>query len=165
MGKCSQGFSDNFSTCYADNLKNLSFAAKINAMKEYLFSMEMETRDYECDIQGIVNNANYQHYLEATRHKWLQQEGHSFSQWHEKGLDMVVTEITMRYKVPLHGQEAFVSCFNLRREGARFVFEQDIYRKSDMKLCVAATVSTVAMVNGRLSRGDEVAEMFGKYLK
>jgi acyl-CoA thioester hydrolase len=133
-------------------------------MDKYIYELQMKVRDYECDIQGIVNNANYQHYLEATRHKWLQKEGFSFSQWHEQGLDMVVSEITMKYKVPLHGQEVFLSCLNLRREGPRFVFEQDIYRKSDMRLCVAATVSTVAMVNGRLSRGDEVAALFGKYL-
>lgn len=129
-------------------------------MKDYLFTIEMETRDYECDIQGIVNNANYQHYLEATRHKWLQGEGYSFQKWHEEGLDVVVNEITLKYKTPLHGQEVFLSCLNLRRDGARFVFEQDIYRKSDMKLCVSATVSTVSMVNGRLTRGDELASKF-----
>jgi acyl-CoA thioester hydrolase len=145
-------------------LKIRSFAGKIDDMKEYLYTLEMETRDYECDIQGIVNNANYQHYLEATRHKWLQQEGHSFRQWHEQGLDMVVSEITMRYKMPLHGQEQFLSCLNLRREGARFIFEQDIYRKSDLKLCVSATVSTVSMINGKISRGEEVAAMFKDYL-
>ena len=133
-------------------------------MKEYLFTIEMETRDYECDIQGIVNNANYQHYLEATRHKWLQQEGYSFQQWHEEGLDVVVNEITLRYKVPLRGQEVFLSCLNVRRDGLRFVFEQDIYRKSDMKLCVSATVSTVSMFQGKLTRGDELAEKFAKYL-
>ena len=38
-------------------------------MKEYLYKLEMKTRDYECDIQGVVNNANYIHYLEATRHE------------------------------------------------------------------------------------------------
>ena len=133
-------------------------------MKDYLFTIEMETRDYECDIQGIVNNANYQHYLEATRHKWLQQEGYSFQQWHEEGLDVVVNEITLRYKVPLHGQEVFLSCLNVRRDGLRFVFEQDIYRKSDMKLCVSATVSTVSMFQGKLTRGDELANKFAKYL-
>ena len=133
-------------------------------MKEYLFTIEMETRDYECDIQGIVNNANYQHYLEATRHKWLQQEGYSFQQWHEEGLDVVVNEITLRYKIPLRGQEVFLSCLNVRRDGLRFVFEQDIYRKSDMKLCVSATVSTVSMFQGKLTRGDELAEKFAKYL-
>ena len=35
---------------------------------EYVFETEMEVRDYECDIQGIVNNANYLHYTEHTRH-------------------------------------------------------------------------------------------------
>lgn len=137
----------------------------IKMKKEYLYCTEMETRDYECDIQGIVNNANYQHYLEATRHKWLQQEGFSFRQWHDEGIDMVVSEITLKYKTPLHGQETFLSCFNLRREGARFIFDQDIYRKSDMKLCVSATISCVTMVNGRLTRGDEIAALFSKYLE
>ena len=133
-------------------------------MKNYLYTLEMETRDYECDIQGIVNNANYQHYLEATRHKWLQLEGQSFRRWHEAVMDVVVAEITMKYKTPLHGQEAFLSCLNVRRDGARFIFEQDLYRKADMKLSVAATVSTVCIINGRLTRGDELAEMFAKYL-
>ena len=140
------------------------FATIFRPMKNYLYTLEMETRDYECDIQGIVNNANYQHYLEATRHKWLQQEGHSFQKWHEAGMDVVVAEITMTYKTPLHGQEAFLSCLNVRREGPRFIFEQEIYRKADMKLCVAATVSTVCMINGQLTRGEELAELFAKYL-
>ncbi len=128
-------------------------------MKNYISTLEMETRDYECDIQGIVNNANYQHYLEATRHKWLQAQGCSFQKWHDEGLDVVVAEITMKYKTPLHGQEAFLSCLNVRREGVRYIFEQDIYRKSDMKLCVSAQVSAVCMVNGVLTRGEEVSHL------
>lgn len=124
----------------------------------------METRDYELDAQGVVNNANYQHYLEATRHKWLQQEGYSFQKWHDEGLDMMVSEINIKYKTPLRGMETFVSCFNVRQEGARFIFDQDIYRKSDMKLCVTAQVTSVCLINGRLSRGEEIREMFAKYL-
>lgn len=133
-------------------------------MKEYIFSIEMETRDYELDAQGVVNNANYQHYLEATRHKWLQQEGYSFQKWHDEGLDMMVSEINIKYKTPLRGMETFVSCFNVRQEGARFIFDQDIYRKSDMKLCVTAQVTSVCLINGRLSRGEEIRGMFAKYL-
>lgn len=124
----------------------------------------METRDYELDAQGVVNNANYQHYLEATRHKWLQQEGYSFQKWHEEGIDMMVSEINIKYKTPLRGMDAFVSCLNVRQEGARFIFDQDIYRKSDMKLCVSAQVTSVCLIDGRLSRGEEIREMFAKYL-
>lgn len=40
-------------------------------MKSYLFETRMEVRDYECDIEGIVNNANYLHYTEHTRHRFL----------------------------------------------------------------------------------------------
>ena len=133
-------------------------------MKQYIYTLEMKTRDYECDIQGVVNNANYQHYLEATRHEWLQQEGLSFSKWHEEGIDVMVSEIDIKYKTPLHGQEEFLSCLNLRREGPRFIFEQDIYRKSDMKLCITAEVSTVCTVSGRLTRGEEIARYFERYL-
>lgn len=130
-------------------------------MKDYLFTTELETRDYECDLQGVVNNANYQHYLEYTRHKWLQSRGQSFQQWHKEGIDVMLSEINIRYKTPLHGQEEFVSCLNLHRENVRFMFDQDIYRKSDMKLCISATVTVVSVVNGRLSKGDEVAQLLG----
>lgn len=133
-------------------------------MKDYLFKTEMTTRDYECDVQGVVNNANYVHYLEATRHAWLQGEGFSFRKWHDEGIDMMVSEIDIRYKTPLKGQEKFLSCLNLHRDGARFIFDQDIYRQEDGQLCVSATVSVVCLVNGRLTRGDEVASLFGKYL-
>ena len=133
-------------------------------MKSYLYQTEMTTRDYECDVQGVVNNANYVHYLEATRHAWLQSEGFSFRKWHDEGIDMMVSERDVRYKTPLKGQEKFLSCLNLRRDGARFLFEQDIYRADDEKLCVSATVAVVCLVNGRLTRGDEVAALFGKYL-
>ena len=27
----------------------------------YIFETRMEVRDYECEIEGIVNNANYLH--------------------------------------------------------------------------------------------------------
>jgi len=130
-------------------------------MKDYLFTIEMKTRDYELDAQGVVNNANYQHYLEVTRHEWLQQEGYSFQKWHEEGMDLMVAEINMKFKTSLRGGESFLSCLNFHREGPRYIFEQDIYRKSDMQLAIKAIVTVVCLVDGKLTRGDEVAQ----YLK
>lgn len=40
-------------------------------MADYEYKLDFEVRDYECDIQGVVNNAVYQNYLEVTRNKWL----------------------------------------------------------------------------------------------
>ena len=44
-------------------------------MEKYIYELTMKVRDYECDLQGIVNNANYQHYLEHTRHEFLLSTG------------------------------------------------------------------------------------------
>ena len=37
-------------------------------MEKYVYSIDIKVRDYELDAEGIVNNANYLHYLEYTRH-------------------------------------------------------------------------------------------------
>ena len=37
-------------------------------LSDYTYCLEFKVRDYEVDSQGIVNNANYLHYLEHTRH-------------------------------------------------------------------------------------------------
>jgi acyl-CoA thioester hydrolase len=44
-------------------------------MDATVFSLEMKVRDYECDMQGIVNNAVYQNYLEWARHEYLLSRG------------------------------------------------------------------------------------------
>ena len=56
-------------------------AINFELMKEFDFEIELQVRDYECDIQGIVNNANYMHYLEHCRHQFLQSAGLSFAQF------------------------------------------------------------------------------------
>ncbi|KAA3161070.1 acyl-CoA thioesterase, partial [Akkermansia sp. BIOML-A63] len=56
-------------------------------MEKYIYELKMKVRDYECDLQGIVNNANYQHYLEHTRHEFLTSIGISFARLHEEGVD------------------------------------------------------------------------------
>lgn len=119
-------------------------------MKDYIFEMKMKVRDYECDAQGIVNNANYQHYMEHTRHEFILSRGIRFSELHEQGIDPVVARITLEYKSPLKGGDEFVSKLNVKKEGIRYVFEQNIYRVEDERLCVKATVECVCIVNGKL---------------
>lgn len=88
----------------------------------YIYELKMKVRDYECDLQGIVNNANYQHYLEHTRHEFLLSTGVSFAALHEQGVDPVVARINMAFKTPLKSGDEFVSKLAMKKEGIKYVF-------------------------------------------
>ena len=89
---------------------------------KYIFETEMEVRDYECDIEGIVNNANYLHYTEHTRHLFLRSLGVSFAKMHEQGVDAVVARMTLQYKTPLRCDDHFISRLALEKKGLRYIF-------------------------------------------
>lgn len=78
-------------------------------MPKYIFETRIEVRDYECDIEGIVNNANYLHYMEHTRHLFLRHAGLSFAEMHAKGVDAVVARMNLQYKVPLRCDDIMIS--------------------------------------------------------
>ncbi|MGM9802597.1 MAG: acyl-CoA thioesterase [Muribaculaceae bacterium] len=132
--------------------------------EKYIFSLELEVRDYEIDSEGIVNNANYQHYLEHTRHKFCEWAGLSFKDMQRCGMYPVVNRIEIDYKTPLKSNDVMVSCLNVKKEGVRFIFLQDIYNKLTQELAVSAVVSCVCIENGKLSRGEVLAKAFEKYL-
>ena len=133
-------------------------------MEEYIYRHRMKVRDYECDVQGVVNNANYQHYLEHARHEFLEQVGGSFSQMHAEGLDLMVSKITLEYKRPLRGGDNFEVCINARRKGAKLVFQQDIYNLADNSLSLKGEVDVICLKNGRLTRGEVFDEMMKFFL-
>jgi acyl-CoA thioester hydrolase len=127
----------------------------------YIFELDMKVRDYECDLQGIVNNANYQHYMEHTRHEFLTSKGASFAQLHEQNIDVVVARIEIQYKSPLRSQDEFFSRLNIRKDRIKYIFDQYIYRKSDMRLCVKAKVECVSVINGVLGDYKELDNILG----
>lgn len=123
-------------------------------MKEYIFRLEMKVRDYECDLQGVVNNSNYQRYMEHTRHEYMESLGENFGRLHGKGIDAFVSKVEIRFKHSLRSGDRFLSCMNIRREGIKLVFEQDVYRMPDHILAASGKVETVIVENGKLTRGD-----------
>ena len=131
---------------------------------KYIFETEMEVRDYECDIQGIVNNANYLHYTEHTRHQFLLSLGVSFSKLHDQGIDAVVARMNLQYKVPLRCDDRFISRLGIKKEGLRYVFNQDIYRKADGALCFKSVNELVVLINGRLGHSDDYDQAFAPYI-
>ena len=133
--------------------------------KKYIHETRMDVRDYECDIEGIVNNANYLHYTEHTRHRFLRSLGVSFSELHEKGIDAVVARMQLTYKVPLRCDDEFISRMGLKKQGLRWVFTHDIFRASDECLCFHADVDLVTLINGKLGLSKEYDEAFSKVLE
>ncbi len=132
-------------------------------MEKYDFEIALKVRDYECDIQGIVNNANYQHYLEHCRHQFLEQMGDSFAQLHNDGIDAVVIRAELDYKYPLRPGDEFLVRVKLGRQGRlRIIFDQEIVRKPDEKLIVSAKVIGVLTKNGRPQSPDILLEGFEK---
>lgn len=123
---------------------------------DYIFDQKFKVRDYECDLQGIVNNANYQHYMEHTRHEFIKTIGLNFANLHEKGIDVVVTRVDIRFKHSLKSNDEFICRLNVKKEGLKYVFYQDIYRLPDNVLCNKGIVESVAVVNGRLGICQDV---------
>ena len=118
--------------------------------KEYIFKLTDKVRDYECDLQGVVNNSNYQHYMEHARHEFLESVGENFGAMHERGIDGFVA---------LRSGDRYISCLNIRREGVKLIFDQDIYRESDGVLAAKGIVESVIVENGRLTRGEYFDQM------
>lgn len=128
------------------------------------YELTIKVRDYEVDSQGIVNNANYLHYLEITRHDFCEHAGTSFRDMQQRGLDPVVRKIEIEYLSSLTLGETMVSRLSMSRRGARFIFNQDIYNAATGAHVVRAVVTVVCLENGRLSRGDLLAEAFRDWL-
>ena len=131
--------------------------------RKYCFAMEMSVRDYELDCESIVNNANYLHYMEHTRHSIFADAGMSILKLHDAGEHVLLRKIDIEYKQSLRGGDRFVSCLRLERRGPRFVFHQDIL-KSNGEISAQGIVTVVVLKNGKLSRGDELARIFQKYI-
>ena len=128
-----------------------------------IFETRMEVRDYECDIEGIVNNANYLHYMEHTRHEFMLSAGLSFADMYAQGITPVVARITISYKMPLRSRDEFVCKLSVRKEGVRYVFLQDIFHLPDMKLVARGRVDTVCLVQGRLKECTELEKYLEPY--
>ena len=121
--------------------------------------MNLAVRDYECDFQGIVNNSVYQNYMEHTRHEFIKSVGLDIMKLHDEGIDLVVARLEMAFQMPLKSGDKFLSCLNYEKNGLKYLFQQEIYRLPDMKRALKATVTGVAMVNGKLANVEKINEI------
>ena len=129
-------------------------------MPDTIFELEFLVRDYELDLQGIVNNSNYQHYLEHARHEFLFSKNIDFAALHEAETDLVVTHVDMDFKLPLRSRDKFVVTVKPVKEGyIKIVFEQSILRLPDRKVIVNAKITGVCLKKGRPVKSEDILDM------
>jgi len=127
----------------------------------YSFRLEFKVRDYECDMQGVVNNGVYQNYLEHARHEFLLESGVNFAELAQKNINLVVVRAELDYRYPLRSGDRFWVGVNfVQSSKVRFDFIQDIFRLPDDKLILNAKITGTALnERGRPFVPDELSNM------
>jgi acyl-CoA thioester hydrolase len=114
----------------------------VSDISELLFSV----RDYECDLQGVVNNAVYQNYLEHARHVFLKEQGIDFAALAREGVNLVVIRAELDYKGSLTSGDSFtVKTRFVRKSHLKFLFIQEIVRQRDTKTLLSAEITGAAV--------------------
>lgn len=127
------------------------------------FTINMQVRDYELDMQGIVNNSVYQNYLEHARHEYLKSIGLDFADFARRGINLVVFRAELDYKASLTSGDTFTISVRMVRESRlKFAFLQDIVRSSDNKAIMSAKIiGTALAANGRPEIPPELDQLLG----
>lgn len=127
-----------------------------------MFSIEMSVRDYELDMQGIVNNGIYFNYLEHARHEFLLSNGVDFAALTEAGIHLVVIRSELDYKSSLKSGDRFRVEVALERiSKVKFGFRQRVVRMDDDKVCVnGLVIGTALNERGRPYISPELEALF-----
>jgi acyl-CoA thioester hydrolase len=130
-------------------------------MEIFKFYTEMDVRDYELDMQGIVNNSVYQNYLEHARHEYIKTIGIDFKEYAQKGINFVVIRAELDYKFPLTSGDKFRVSVRMELESpVKIAFFQEIYRVSDNKLILKGKILATALNSrGRPQIPEEVKKI------
>lgn len=126
------------------------------------FKVDFKVRDYECDLQGIVNNSVYFNYLEHARHEFLHAKGIDFAELAREKINLVVLRSEMDYKSSLMpGDEFYVAVEVERISRLKFGFKQTVVRKSDEKVMLEAMViGTSVNAKGRPFAPSQLENLF-----
>jgi len=115
-----------------------------------MFKVVMQVRDYECDLQGVVNNAVYQNYLEHARHQFLRANGIDFAALAAQGVNLMLASIALQFKAPLRPDDLFEVTVQLKKMGRlKYLFEQQVIKEDGQVMVQAQAVGVAVSETGR----------------
>lgn len=137
---------------------------EMETVPDYDFRLDLEVRDYECDMQGVVNNAVYQNYLEHARHEFIKQLGLNFAELTRRRINLVVVRAELDYKGSLTSGDRFWIGIRLEKiSPLRFCFFQDIFREKDGRLMLAGKIIGTALnERGRPKVPEELQKILSR---
>lgn len=126
-----------------------------------MFKYSMRVRDYECDVQGVVNNSVYQNYFEHARHEFLLANGVDFSDLAARGINLMVTRVELDFKRSLRPKDDFYVTVEVERVSRiQYAFVQNIYLTQSNQLMVAArTIGVAVNTKGRPMASPELDQL------
>ncbi len=129
----------------------------MSEFSEVVFSV----RDYECDLQGVVNNAVYQNYLEHARHEYLKSHHIDFAALAKAGINLVVIRAELDYRGSLSSGDSFIIRTRfVRKSRLKFLFIQEIHRQGEEKILLNAEITGTAVnAEGKPFIPDELASL------
>ncbi len=126
--------------------KSLSFQSNI----------DLVIREYECDLQGRVNNAVYLNYFEHARNSFLYERGISLQEMHSAGVDPVVIRAEVDFLQSLYPRMKLRIYTELTIRGAyKMLFYQSIQDKRSQSV-YAKGVFTCAILGKKDNKQDKV---------
>ncbi|MDF1568004.1 MAG: acyl-CoA thioesterase [Spirochaetaceae bacterium] len=127
-----------------------------------MFSVEMTVRDYECDQQGIVNNAVYLNYLQHARHEFGRSVGLDWLELTARGVNLVLRRAELDYFQSLRpGDRVRITARPFRKGKFRFYFEQEILLLPDEIPAVKALMTAACVIDGKPAAPAELDRWFG----
>ncbi|MEA3405291.1 MAG: acyl-CoA thioesterase [Pseudomonadota bacterium] len=114
------------------------------------YSVAMEARDHECDIQGVVNNAHYQHYFEHARHRFLLDNNIDFAGLAQQGINLMVSKIEIEYLGSIVAHDQFYVTVEVQADSKiRYQFIQRIFNKDNHRQLAQAKTTVVTVGNNK----------------
>lgn len=141
-----------------DNGAGIMVSEKI---KQAEFTLAFKVRDYECDLQGVVNNAVYHNYLEHARHEALSEVGVDFAALSKGGINLVLVRSEVNYRRSLTSGDQFSIVTQIRRHSpVRYIFDQKIFLAPGGELVADAQMTGAALnEKGRPFRFDQLEKL------